>query len=252
MPLFSRKAFWSPTDVPQLQNTVQLNNPALSAAQLSLAAAQHHAKKTRNLSTKSSKREALTRTHTHAYLGCRRRAPRGGRRVSASFCRQDWGCRTMFFGCGRKWTWAATQELGSAHPPWRSSAGDCSASAPFCDAFLDARSRSKRVHLGLRCGPRWSFWIIHQKEWWKHNYERNDAMTLMQMTLDGPSCPQCSRSFSSVLGNFFHIYTILTRPCVWVVCKARWLPNIVKMQQNQPMFHRICLGNNAETNLMCR
>lgn len=32
MPLFSRKAFWSPTDVPQLQNTLQPNNPALFPA----------------------------------------------------------------------------------------------------------------------------------------------------------------------------------------------------------------------------
>lgn len=91
-PLFSTRAFWSPPDVPQLQNTVQLNNPTLFPSQLPLAAADHT-----QLVHKVVKAGG-SHAHAHAppYLGCRRRAPRGGRRVSASFWRQVWGSRTLF------------------------------------------------------------------------------------------------------------------------------------------------------------
>ena len=41
------------------------------------------------------------------------------------------------------------------------------------------------------------------------------------------------------------------RPWVWAVCKARRLPNIVKMQQNQPMLQKICLSKNSAPYLMC-
>lgn len=55
-----------PTDVPQLPNTVQRNNPALSAAARSLAAAHHHAQKHAQLVHKVVKAGRPSRTRTRA------------------------------------------------------------------------------------------------------------------------------------------------------------------------------------------
>lgn len=99
---------------------------------------------TRNLSTKSSKQAAVTHTHTHPpTLAAADEHPEEAGEFHHHFAGRFGAVGRRFQlrnkkGCERR------KELGSAHPPCRSSAGDCS--ARLLDAFLDARSRSKRVH----------------------------------------------------------------------------------------------------------
>lgn len=138
-PLFSTRAFWSPPDVPQLQNTVQLNNPTLSASRLPLAAADHT-----QLVHKVGKAGG---SHAHAHapptLAAADEHPEeegefqhhsGGRFGAVGRCFQLRNKKDV----SREKSW--TPLIRRVDPPL------ANALPRLLDAFLDARSRSKRVH----------------------------------------------------------------------------------------------------------
>lgn len=148
IPLFSKKAFWPPQDVPQLQNNVQLNNPpslslsltpalplSLSPAPPSPACRRSRWQIRSTCPRSRQKLAAVAPPCARAYLDCRRRAPRGDGRVGASLS----GCRTVRSAAGK--TTRATHTLGSVHPLSRAPlATDLLQLLPF-PSFLYARSR---------------------------------------------------------------------------------------------------------------
>lgn len=154
------------SDVPQLQNTVHLNNPALSPPQRSLATADHDGK-TRTTCPQSHQRSTVSATCACASLPLLPQTSTPRRQASLSIIfGAGFGLTNTAFSCGIKKK--RQEQRHTSWAPSRLSAGDWSASAPSLASFLYARSRYMRGDCACS-GPRmrtppptWNTFLFHK------------------------------------------------------------------------------------------